>query len=81
MLLLHGDADEVRISQSQEMFSALYRQGKDAMLVTYWGEDHVVASPANIRDFFRTILDWLAQTMPAAAGPPTSAPRPPPQPQ
>jgi len=69
VLLIHGETDEENIAQSQELFSALYRQAKDAQMVTYWGEGHVLASPANIRDFYRRILDWLAITLPAA-GPP-----------
>ncbi len=85
VLIVHGEADEVRVVQSQELFSALYRQGKDAMLVTYWGEGHVFASPANIRDLYGTILDWLARTMPPRASaapnppaPPNAGPKPPP---
>ncbi|WP_332768900.1 alpha/beta hydrolase family protein [Phenylobacterium sp.] len=76
VLLLHGELDEIRVFQSQELFSALYRQGKDAMLVTYWGEGHAFASPANIRDMYQTMLGWLARTLPSpgTAGPP----RPPP---
>lgn len=75
VLLLHGELDEIRVFQAQELFSALYRQGKDAMLVTYWGEGHSFASPANIRDMYQTILDWLATTLPS---PGTAAPPPPP---
>lgn len=74
VLIIHGDLDEIRATQSQELFTALYRQAKDAELVTYWGEGHTLASPANIRDQFATILDWLALTMPPASG----AARPPP---
>jgi acetyl esterase/lipase len=73
VLLVHGEADEVRVSQSQAMFTALYRQGKDARFVTYWGEDHVLASPANIRDFFALVLEWLKLTLPPPAAEP---PRP-----
>lgn len=82
VLLLHGELDEIRVFQSQELFSALYRQGKDAMLVTYWGEGHSFASPANIADMYQTMLGWLARTMPnsepsgAPPGPPTGAPTP-----
>lgn len=65
VLLIHGETDEENVAQSQELFSALYRQAKDAQIVTYWGEGHVLASPANIRDFYRRILEWLAMTLPA----------------
>ena len=64
--------------QSQAMCSALYRQGKDAQLVVYWGEGHNTASPANIRDRYRTILSWLATTLPPADA--SSGPTPPPSP-
>lgn len=75
VLLVHGEVDEVRVSQSQAMFTALYRQGKDARYVTYWGEDHVLTSPANIADFFTLVLDWFRTTLPP--GPANSAPRTP----
>jgi dipeptidyl aminopeptidase/acylaminoacyl peptidase len=65
VLLIHGETDEENIAQSQELFSALYRQGKDAQMVTYWGEGHVLSSPANIADFYQRIFDWLALTLPA----------------
>jgi len=71
------------------MFAALYRQDKDAMLVTYWGEGHLFNSPGNIRDMWRRALAFLAERLalsgaPRAANPePASAsgaPRPPPSP-
>lgn len=65
VLLIAGDRDEVPISQSQAMFAALYRQGKDAELVTYWGERHLIASPANLRDLYARVFAWLALVLPA----------------
>ena len=56
--------------------TALYRQRKDAALLTYWGEGHTFASPANIRDLYASILDWLALTLDPPA--PNGGPRPPP---
>lgn len=79
VLLLHGETDELGVFQSQAMFSALYRQGKDAQLVVYWGEGHNTASPANIRDRYKTILTWLATTLPPADA--SSGPTPPPSPR
>ena len=61
VLLIHGDADFIRLSQAQQMFAGLYRQNKTAELVTYFGEGHIVSSPANLRDMYRRILDWLAE--------------------
>lgn len=72
ILLFHGETDELGAFQSQELFSALYRQGKDAELVTYWGEGHNTSSPANIVDRYAIILDWLKKTLPpgdASSGP------------
>ena len=37
LLLIDGDQDIGQPTQSGLMFSALYRQNKDALLATYWG--------------------------------------------
>ena len=63
VLLIAGDRDYIPPGQAEEMFSALYRQGKDAVLVTYRGEGHVLASPGNIRDYHQTIWTWLDQVI------------------
>ncbi|MDP1875192.1 MAG: prolyl oligopeptidase family serine peptidase [Phenylobacterium sp.] len=59
VLLIHGDGDFVRLSQAQEMFSALYRLGKDAQLLTAYGEGHIISSPANRRAVSAHTLPWL----------------------
>ncbi|UAK25468.1 S9 family peptidase [Sphingomonas nostoxanthinifaciens] len=59
MLLIATDRDFAPLQQSEQLFSALYRQGKDAQLVTYWGEDHVLVSPANVRDSYARVFDWF----------------------
>ncbi len=59
LLILAGDRDFSHLEQSEQLFSALYRQGKDALLVSYWGENHVLASPANLRDSYARVLQWL----------------------
>ena len=76
VLLIHGDLDEIRATQSQALFTALYRQRKDAMLITYWGEGHTFASAANITDLYASIVDWLDLTL--APPSPSAAPTPPP---
>lgn len=58
LLLFHSDFDEFPLSQSDEMYFALERLGKQATYVTYWGEGHFPASPANVRDFWTRILSW-----------------------
>ena len=59
LLIIQGDLDYVAMQQGEEFFRALYRQGKRARFVRYWGEDHVLTSPANIRDMWTQIFDWL----------------------
>jgi len=76
LLLFHGDQDGILISHAEAMFAALYRQGKDAMLVTYWGEGHLFNSPGNLRDMWRRALAFLD----ARLGPPSDAPAASPEP-
>lgn len=77
VLLIHGDMDFVPLSQGEEMFSALYREDKDAVLVTLWGEGHNATSPANIRQMYAWMLWWLGQTLgPGATSAPGGLPMP-----
>lgn len=62
LMIVQGDLDYIAIQQGEEFFMALRRQGKPARFVRYWGEGHVLESPANIRDFWRRTFDWLEQT-------------------
>lgn len=55
-LLIEGDLDP---AGGDVLFGALYRQNREAALVTYAGEGHVLVSPANLRDLHARILDWL----------------------
>jgi dipeptidyl aminopeptidase/acylaminoacyl peptidase len=73
VLMIHGDLDFVALAQGEEMFSALYRQDKDAVLVTLWGEGHNATSPANIRKMYAWILWWLGRTLGPGVGSTTSA--------
>ncbi len=59
LMLVHGWRDSVPIAGSEAMFSALFRQGKDALFVTYWGADHHVASPGDVRDVWARTFDFL----------------------
>lgn len=65
LLIFAADRDSSPIAGAEQLFTALARQQKDAMLVTYWGEGHVVGGPANLRDFYRRIFKWLGRTMEA----------------
>src|SRR5262249_8732471 len=46
LLIIQGDLDYVPIQQGEEFFSALYELNKRAEFVRYWGESHVLDSPA-----------------------------------
>jgi dipeptidyl aminopeptidase/acylaminoacyl peptidase len=59
LLIVHGDMDFVPITEAEKFFTALYRQGKRARFVRYWGEGHGPDSPANIRDFWNQVYAWL----------------------
>ena len=61
LLIIQGDMDYVALQQGEEFFMALYRQGKRASFVRYWGEGHVLESPANIRDMWNRIFAWLEE--------------------
>ena len=59
VMIIQGDIDYVSIGQGEEFFMALYRQGKRARFVRYWGEGHSIDSPANIRDKWGQMFGWL----------------------
>jgi len=63
MLILGSDRDFSPVEQGEQLFSALFRQGKDAQLVTYWGEGHVIGSPANLRDFYARVTGFLRDNL------------------
>ena len=72
LMLIYGEQDFVPLAQGQAMFNALYRQDKDATLLTLFGEGHLPASPANIRAIYEVVLPWLADRLalsPAADAP------------
>ncbi|KSB91752.1 hypothetical protein AS593_06940 [Caulobacter vibrioides] len=59
LLLVTTDTEWVPMGQSEEMFTALWRQGKDVKLVTFWGEGHLPYSPANIAAFYDQVFAFL----------------------
>lgn len=61
LLIVQGELDYVPIQQGEELFTALYRQGKRARFVRYWGEGHIFHSPANIRDMWQRIVAWFEE--------------------
>lgn len=60
ILLVHSDFDYFDMAQFDEMFGALYRAGKEATYVRYWGEGHGPSSPANIRDLWERMDEFLS---------------------
>ena len=67
LLIIQGDLDFVGIEQGEEFFTALYRQGKRAEFVRYWGEGHVIQQPDNVRDMWKRIFAWFEQNSTSAA--------------
>ncbi|MEJ0037815.1 MAG: prolyl oligopeptidase family serine peptidase [Gammaproteobacteria bacterium] len=59
LMMMHGDLDEISMTQSEEMFTGLHRLNRDAQFVRYWGEGHLLLSPANLRDMWVRMEDWL----------------------
>jgi hypothetical protein len=70
LLIVEGDQDHIPMTQGEEIFSSLYRQDRDAVLATYWGESHTIYSPGNVRDAYRRGLAWLTTNLarPVSAG-------------
>ena len=60
LLLMHTDLDvNFPMEQFDEMFTQMMRWRKEAQYVRYWGEEHGVTSPANIRDQWSRMLAWF----------------------
>ncbi len=62
ILVMQGERD-MGLGQAESLFTALWRQNKDVRFVTWWGEGHTVESAANLREMYRQIFAWLAQTV------------------
>ncbi len=61
VMIVQGDQDYVPIQQGEEFFTALYRQRRPAAFVRYWGEGHILESPANIKDMWHRVYEWLSR--------------------
>ena len=59
ILMVHSDLDGFTVYHYEALFSAMYRLGKRAELVRYYGEGHGLRSPGNIRDFYERVLAFL----------------------
>ena len=61
-LFLHGEADqEVPITQAEEMYMALRKQGVEAVLVRYPGEGHGFHEPRHGADLNRRLIEWFGR--------------------
>jgi dipeptidyl aminopeptidase/acylaminoacyl peptidase len=73
LLIIQGDMDYVAMQQGEEFFNALYRQGKRAEFVRYWGEGHVLESPANITDMWQKLFAWFDEFLAAPKAAPDAS--------
>ncbi|MGA0608406.1 prolyl oligopeptidase family serine peptidase [Phenylobacterium sp. VNQ135] len=90
LLMLHGAFDLIDSAQSAAMYTALFRQAKDAQLVMYWGMIHTANAPGDVRDIYRRVFDFLDEHLgPVSAahapahprsGSASGEPKPPPRP-
>ena len=63
VLLIQGELDFIPIQQSEEFFTALFRQEKRVRLVRYAGEGHTISDRANVLDMWKQMELWLKETM------------------
>jgi dipeptidyl aminopeptidase/acylaminoacyl peptidase len=59
VLIAQGDMDSVPLTEGEQVFTQLYRMGKRARFVRYWGEGHAFGSPANIRHLWNEVGAWF----------------------
>lgn len=61
-LILGGEKDwNVPIINSEQLYLALKRLGKEAELVVYPGEYHGIDTPSHLQDLYRRHLDWFGK--------------------
>ena len=60
LLILHSDLDTAALmTQSEEMFTGLYRENKDVLYVRYLGANHVIIQPQHQRDMWERTFQFL----------------------
>lgn len=59
VMMIHSDLDGFTPYHYEAFFTAMYRLGKRAELVRYYGEGHGLSSPGNIRDVHDRVLRFL----------------------
>jgi dipeptidyl aminopeptidase/acylaminoacyl peptidase len=75
LLIIHGDMDRaVPIEQSEEFYTALHRLNKPVRFLRYWGEGHLLTSPANRVDLWKQLYAWFDEFLMKPEKPVGSAP-------
>ncbi|MCA9012643.1 MAG: S9 family peptidase [Planctomycetaceae bacterium] len=66
MLIIHNDLDfRVPVSEGQQLFTALQRQGIPSKFINFPDEGHWVNKPANSRFWHNEIFAWIQQYCPS----------------
>jgi dipeptidyl aminopeptidase/acylaminoacyl peptidase len=61
MLITHGELDfRVPITEGEQMFTALQRQGVPSKMLRFPDEGHWILKPKNAALWYRTMLEWCA---------------------
>ncbi len=60
LMMIQGDLDATTfVTQAEEMYTALRREGKDVLFVRYFGEQHVIHHPQHQRDMWERVFAFL----------------------
>jgi dipeptidyl aminopeptidase/acylaminoacyl peptidase len=63
-LIQHGEKDErVPLSQGQELYNALKRQGRKTKMIVYPRTPHGIEEPRLLLDCMRRNLEWFEQNL------------------
>ncbi len=70
MLIIHNDLDfRVPVSEGQQVFTALQRQGIPSKFINFPDEGHWVTKPANSRYWHNEIFQWISEYCPPGPKP------------
>jgi dipeptidyl aminopeptidase/acylaminoacyl peptidase len=70
MLIIHNDLDfRVPVSEGQQVFTALQRQGIPSKFINFPDEGHWVTKPANSRYWHNEIFQWIKEYCPPGPTP------------
>ena len=59
VMIIGADQDYVTITQGEQFFTALHRQGKPAKFLRYWGDGHVLESRGNVQHMWGQVFEWF----------------------